>query len=261
MLSKFVAYFKTGLARLIACPSNTVAFFKAKRLVLIRAAYELSGPALVGLIWAVIALRKKDIDLYTAVSLGAAAFFFAFSMQGQFLRMDKNVRDEEHAKTTKDRLAELNRGVDDLDGLVRYLFKSLRSTKPGAPRVELSLEGLVNLLESTSFPSFFSNYRGLVLTPAFEFNWALRETATRMSLPAKASTTTLANELSEHIADRQIGERLQMLARLSDVVVRPRASGILGYIGASAVIVAFKQGIELLNSIQDGNEIEEAPWA
>jgi hypothetical protein len=54
---------------------------------------------------------------------------------------------------------------------------------------------------------------------------------------------------------------LQMIARLCDAAQRPTASNILGYVGASAVIAVFRQGIELLNSIQDRNDIQEAPWA
>jgi hypothetical protein len=107
--------------------------------------------------------------------------------------------------------------------------------------VELSLEGLVKLLESSGRFGFL--FTPTLFRPAFEFDNAMRETATRMNLPAKTSTTALASELSEHIADLQIGERLQMLARLCDAVKRPSASNILGYVGASAVIAVFKQGM------------------
>jgi hypothetical protein len=110
MINELVAYLKRHLVRLHAGLSNILPYLKTKKPVLSRAARELFVPTLVGLGWAVIALRKNDIDLYTAVSLGAAAFFFVFSMQGQFLRMDENVRDEEHAKATKVRSPNSTKG-------------------------------------------------------------------------------------------------------------------------------------------------------
>ena len=77
-------------------------FYKAWQPVVSRVAKEASLPLVIAAIWGVTVMTQKGI--IDGISAAGIAFFFILALQGQILRVAKNVRDESNAKMWTDSL-------------------------------------------------------------------------------------------------------------------------------------------------------------
>jgi hypothetical protein len=236
------------------CVKKVVAFCHSKAAVLGLLGFEVRIPLICGVIWGLINWLYPDAKSSIAsVSVGFAAFFFIFFLQGQILRMNKNVEDREQAEAMVEALAELNQRI--------YVVQrnTSKGRSPEDPRIELSIEGLADFLEKASpmtagaISPFFGSLGSSVplRAAAIDFERALREAATRLNVPASEPAAQLANELSKRITNPRIGKRLQTLVKLNNVVTRPNAAMLLGNIGVHATIAALNQGTRSLQSINN----------
>jgi hypothetical protein len=83
------------------------------RLVFRRILFEIAIPVVCGVAWGALALHQRK-TLFEAFSTGFAAFFFTFFLQGQVLRMNKNVRDELNADEVRDNFISIHEGLREL---------------------------------------------------------------------------------------------------------------------------------------------------
>jgi hypothetical protein len=71
--------------------------------VLRRIGMEVAFPAICGVAWGLIAFFNQKKSGFDSVGNGFTAFFFIFFLQGQALRVNKNIRDEDNASEFRDR--------------------------------------------------------------------------------------------------------------------------------------------------------------
>lgn len=95
--------------------SNTSVWMGQKGRVFRRILFEVMIPAVCGIVWGALALRQGK-SLFESFSTGFAAFFFIFFLQGQVLRVNKNVRDEMNADEVRESFVSIHEGLKELKG-------------------------------------------------------------------------------------------------------------------------------------------------
>lgn len=191
---------------------------KKHKRVFRRAGFELLLPTIAGIIWALIAFRKSD--LFTSVSLGGAAFFFVFSMQGQVLRMAKNVRDEDNADEWRTSFNTLQEGLAELRRQAAAQPEPPEQETP-EPMPAASEPFIVQAQNSLGHHLYYP----AVLTAAVGFEQTLRLAGENMKLDTKRPMLVIARQLGEIVKDPKLTERLVTLIRLRNGVIHPRKQG------------------------------------
>jgi hypothetical protein len=218
--------------------SKAIKWCKKHKRVFKRAGYELLLPAIAGIIWALIAVRKSD--LFASISFGGAAFFFVFSMQGQVLRMAKNVRDEDNADEWRTSFNTLHEGVEEL--------RRQRGLEPNQPEFQAHPAGFSEPFIVQAQNSLGHHlYYPAVLTAAVGFEQTLRLAAEYMKLDTKRPMSVVARELGAIVKDNKLTERLITLVRLRNGVVHPRRQGAhITRDEAELLVSSFEEGTRLL---------------
>jgi hypothetical protein len=102
---------------------------RQKQQVLRRILFEITIPAVCGIVWGGLALHQGK-TLFESFSTGFAAFFFSFFLQGQVLRVNKNVRDEMNADQFRENFVSIHEGLKELKNRRRRC----RLRRPGKKR-------------------------------------------------------------------------------------------------------------------------------
>jgi hypothetical protein len=158
-----------------------------------RILFEITIPAVSGFAWGALALHQGK-SLFESFSTGFAAFFFIFFLQGQVLRVNKNVRDEINADEVRDNFVSIHAGLLELRGKKQAETDAAAEADKEAKRLpeEFTEKGGVDIDAYDgdvlfAKPFFVEADRAFrlgalypaVLSAAVGFEHALREVATR----------------------------------------------------------------------------------
>jgi HEPN domain-containing protein len=213
---------------------------------------EVAIPVLCGLAWGILAYYQGETPFKSA-STGFAAFFFIFFLQGQVLRVAKNVGDKQNAEEWRTQFASIQDGLDQLKKqqaapATVHVPAARVKVRTHAPTVRVSNKSEY-FLESArkSFASDF--YHPAALTAAMAFEAAAREAGLRLGLPENRPMTELVRNIAAVEGDPQLEQTLLTLVRLRNNLVHPSPSSeAVSAEKAQQLIEAFADGIKRLET-------------
>src|SRR5690349_17419983 len=91
-----------------------------------RATKESVFPVIVAIGWTAYNYFSKEKNLADSLALGVSALAFTLYLQGQLLRVNKNIRDEDNYKA-------LSNNIDDLKKLIADSARQVAIPEPPAP--------------------------------------------------------------------------------------------------------------------------------
>jgi hypothetical protein len=207
-----------------------------------RIAFESALPTLAAFIWGAKALATtgKAFDALTAALI---AFPLVLYVQGQILRMAKNVRDEKDAEEFRTSFASIQQAIDEL----RSQGAPQPLPQPEQP-VPQPPEGL-NFMAQAQQLLTAGQYFPAVLVAAVGFETTARVIAREMRWDAeRVPLGRIIRELAIALPSKQDAERLETLNRLRNSVVH--AEGEVPWVQqeeAEEMVQAFSQGATTLS--------------
>jgi HEPN domain-containing protein len=176
-----------------------------------------------------------------------------FFLQGQVLRVAKNVGDKQNAEEWRTQFASIQDGLDQLKKqqaapATVHVPAARVKVRTHAPTVRVSNKSEY-FLESArkSFASDF--YHPAALTAAMAFEAAAREAGLRLGLPENRPMTELVRNIAAVEGDPQLEQTLLTLVRLRNNLVHPSPSSeAVSAEKAQQLIEAFADGIKRLET-------------
>jgi hypothetical protein len=235
--------------------TKLVDLYKKWRGVINRVAKEASLPTAAALTWGVIVGIKKD-SIIDGVSVAGIAFFFVLSLQGQILRVAKNVRDEQDTEDFRASFASIQQAIETIKA------EGLASRQP--PKVAPATDEPPIWYRSSArpIPLGFDNYLGramealekgqyyaAVLVVAVGFEHAARQAADQLGIEAdRVSLGRLLRELGRRTEEKQAMETLHSLNMLRNNLVHAedREAPWISRTQALDLIDAFRAGVGYL---------------
>lgn len=234
--------------------ANFKALYAKWQRVIFRILKEAMLPTAGAAIWgAVVGAQKHSI--IDGVSAAAIAFFFVLALQGQILRIAKNVRDEEDASDFRASFATLKEGLDELRS---------RETPINRGRARTHDSALPDLYEYRSqrpvplgYESFFmqaraaldsEQYLAAALIAAVGFEHAARQAADQLGISTeRAALGRMLREIASRTEEPNAAGFLSDLNRLrnslahgeSDIVAMTREEAV-------NVVEAFWTGVRYI---------------
>jgi hypothetical protein len=201
-----------------------------------RVAVEVWFPFIVTLGWFVLTYLQQQRSLYESAAAGAGAFFFTFFLQGQYLRMKKNVRDDQNADEWKDSFALV---IAEIRGQKAGPLVAAGAERPARFRMsgdELVGEARENLDKGSRY--------GAMLLAAVGFETSLRRFGAMFDVNPKKPLTRILTELEPVLEDSKLIARLRLLTRLRNGLVHAQfQKPTLDRADADATITAFEDGV------------------
>lgn len=235
---------------------------------------EAALPTLAGLLWGVYLYFLRP-SLADAISAFAIAFFFVVAIQGQILRVAKNVRDEVRGESFEDRLTAIEQGVERGFDSVQQGLEALREKglvteqpepeHPPETPPQQPTPAVEEILEQVNQPSVSSEQQfagakaalqmqmwyPAVLMAAVAFDRAVAETAERIGMPYSPNMHNVLRNLAatERLDLDQI-ETLQTLRKFRNSLVHSRTKNeIRSHEEAREIVDAFEAGAQMLRRI------------
>jgi hypothetical protein len=223
-------------------------WYQRRKPVIKRVWFEAWRPLIGGAFWGGLAVwsyqGKSILDSFAA---GFTAFFFLFFLQGQVLRIAKNVRDEENANELFNRFDNLQEAVEALAAQRGQVYPPTvtQGPPPTTPTTaSLLKEAKQALQQHLLYPA--------VLAAAVAYEKAVRHTAESYEVDSQRPLELLLREFRNVVRDREASDRLQILLRLRNTVVHPDDRGAqLTEQAAAEIVRDFEEGIATLKRIAD----------
>jgi hypothetical protein len=222
--------------------------YEAKKPIIGRVWYEAWRPLVLGIAWgALVVWCYQGKSLLDSFSAGFAAFFFTFFLQGQVLRVSKNVRDEDNASEFRNRFASIQEGVDAL-----RTQTAAHPQPPGHPRPVPSeatsdaFREAESLIKQARMSLANNLYYPAVLTAAVGFEHELRMAAARLDMsPNRLTLGAIIRQMVAQTSRDDMLQRLETLVRLRNGLVHPNPdSANISEAEATDIVNAFQEGIE-----------------
>ena len=223
--------------------------------VISRVAKEAALPTAAALTWGIIVGIKKD-SIIDGVSAAGIAFFFVLSLQGQILRVAKNVRDEQDTEDFRASFASIQQAIETIKA------EQLTGRQPPKPAAATDEPPIWYRPSARLIPLGFDNYLGramealengqyyaAVLVAAVGFEYAARQAADQLGITVdRASLGRLLRELGRRTEDKQAMETLNSLNMLRNSLVHAedREAPWISRIQALDLIDAFRAGVGYL---------------
>jgi hypothetical protein len=210
-----------------------------------RIAFETALPTIAAIIWGLRAYFRTG-GIFDALTAAGLAFPLVLFVQGQILRMAKNVRDEQDANEFRESFATIKEGVDE----IKRLTQITPSPQP-VPEIQTTVRAASeDLMAEAKIAVARGLYTSGALAAAVEFERQLRALAQSIELNTQRPLTRVADELAGRTADKDLWLQLRSLVRMRNSLVhlRPREDKI-DRAEAEQIIQAFQSGIEWLKSL------------
>jgi hypothetical protein len=227
--------------------------------LLFRIFREVWLPLLCGAVWAVIAFHNGK-SAFDSFSTFGATFFFVFFLQGQVLRISKNLRDETNANEFKDSFASIHQALDEI--------RKQRAAEPrprGRRRTTDSTITKWVTPEKATFDRakyYFDEAASAidngflypaVLVAATGFENVLRETGKQFSLDARKPVRLIIQEIGARLDNADLTKQLLLLLRLRNTLVHEQDSSRPKNVDeAQSIVGAFEDGICKLDATTRG---------
>ena len=206
---------------------------------------EVAFPGLCGIAWGLIAYYQGKTP-FESISTGFAAFFFIFFLQGQVLRIAKNVGDKQNADEWRDSFATLKEGIEELkrQQAAHPERPAQEPASPAAPTQELIDEARI-LLKG-------GHHYAAALTAAAAFEQITRRGAARMNVDPTAPLSQLVRSIAYAAKDGYLQERLLTLVRLRNNLV---------HLKHNTPSLTAEESEQLVDGFDDGiYQVERASW-
>jgi hypothetical protein len=194
--------------------------------VIKRVLKEAAPPACSAVAWGLYVYSQKHA-VVDGISAAGIAFFFVLALQGQILRVGKNVRDEDRGEEVIDHLQSMRQSIAELQrlGLATHASASSPSGIPEPPPGYIESTRTVPL----GFTYFLQqahaaiesglSYAG-VLVAAVGFEYAARRCAEQLGIdPERKGLAPIVRELGRRTENKQATETLDALNRLRNSLV------------------------------------------
>lgn len=210
-------------------------------------------PAVLGTCWFIFA-RFQGKNFYDSSAAAAWLFFFAFFLQGQFLRIRKNVNDEDNNAEQRTSLREIRDLVRQL-GPVQPTEAAPFDGPPPQEALPANQEQL-HRQENDFFGSdrYFAEanealehglHNSAALTAAVAFDHVLRDGAREYNIDDKTARG-IVRRLALRTESNKIEKRLNLLLSLRNKLVHPKSfEGPLSEQEARELVRMFEEGVEL----------------
>jgi hypothetical protein len=203
---------------------------------------EVAIPALCGIAWGVIAYYQGKTP-FESISTGFAAFFFIFFLQGQVLRVAKNVSDKQNADEWRSSFASLKEGLDEL----RKQPHIPPTEPPVVPEPPGPWAGLIGEAHASLENQ---NYYAAVLAAAAAFEQAVRKCAVTDNIEPKVPLSQLVRSIAYAAKDKYAQDRLLTLVRLRNNLMHPNQEvSQLSAQETTELLDGFEDGIYLLDHL------------
>jgi hypothetical protein len=245
------------------------AWYEAKKPVVQRVWFEAWRPLIPAVIWAVaVVWWYQGKSLLDSFSAGFTAFFFIFFLQGQVLRVHKNVEDKKNADRWDDSFASIQQALVALrqqpSSLSPIVSSSHRSVEIPTPPIAFDVRDDIGSARAVREDLFRSRayfrqartaldhklYYPAILAAAVGFEHALRQTAKIIGLDRRSNLGLVIAELAKRSKNKNIEGELRVLLRLRNGLVHGETHVSLSdYSEAENVIRAFEHGIDYLEAL------------
>jgi hypothetical protein len=227
-----------------------------------RVLFEAALPFLVGIAWGVaVGLQKKS--WFDGISAFGIAFFFVLALQGQILRINKNVRDEEHATDVRSSFASIKQALDAIlkQGLAEPSPGQAQEAPPRPPPDLAQFRERIAEARAVSEDAFGSRaflrqaWQALeqelpyaaATTAAIAFERALRDSARFLGIDTRRPLGAVIAELARQAEMPDLLERLGTLVRVRNGLVHPEGDLLkMDRAEAEQMVRAFSNGIDYL---------------
>jgi hypothetical protein len=233
-----------------------VEFFAQHKRVISRLIRDASLPTCAGVLWGLAAGIQKH-SVIDGISAASIAFFLILSLQNQFFRVERAVRDEDDANEFRSSFASIRQAIAELQaqGI------PVHQLAPGPAQIH-EVEPPVGYIHSTrpiplGFNSFLvqarraietDQYYAAILLAAVGFEFAAREAGRQLGLDSdRAILGRLVRELGRRTESRKAMETLNTLTKLRNGIVH--AEKEMPWVSreqAEDLISAFTRGAEYL---------------
>ena len=242
-------------------------WYEAKKPVVQRVWFEAWRPLIPAVIWAVaVVWWYQGKSLLDSFSAGFTAFFFIFFLQGQVLRVHKNVEDKKNAERWDNSFASIQQALEALQqqpSSLSPIVSSRHSSEdetatPWTTSDTMEDIGTARAVREDLFRSraYFNQARSAleqklyypaILSAAVGFEHALRQTAKIIGLDRRSNLGLVIVELAKRSKNKNIEGELRVLLRLRNGLVHGETHVSLSdYSEAEKVIRAFENGTEFL---------------
>jgi len=215
---------------------------------------EVWFPFLAAAVWAILAL-KSGKSPFDSFSTFGATFFFIFFLQGQVLRISKNLRDENNANEFRDNFASIH---EALDAIKRQAQPQPQTHPVGRRRTTdsaYSKRVRPEAIDQDTKYYFDEAARAIdngflypaTLVAATGFEHALREIGKRFKYDARKPIRTVIEELGTRLDKPELTKQLLLLMRLRNTLIHEQAlSRPKNVEEAQSIVRAFEDGLSKL---------------
>ena len=215
----------TRASRVRGAMAKLKAFWQEWRRVLWRLCKEMTLPILIGIVWglAVGTTNKSWLEGFSAAGIG---FFFVLALQGQFLRITKNVRDDARSERYLDHFASLEQGISALQTIIRPVTPvpataETPTTEQLEPHTDNFVPAWMQDFASADAALMRGMFRPATVMAALGFEKALEDAAERAGFRPHRTPTMLLRDLRGILTDDEAHE-LDTLRRLRNNIVHVR---------------------------------------
>jgi hypothetical protein len=223
-----------------------------------RIAFETALPTLTAVVWFVKNFIASTGTLFGALTAAGLAFTAALYVQGQVLRMAKNVRDERDAdefrnsfESIRQAIAELNRkptssSVEEGYVVAREIDHSLLKETRAALKPEKRFDGdEANRALDTGL------YQSAAVMSGIEFERFIRETAERLGIERSLTLIRVVGLLAHILGDKELTNELRTLVRLRNTIVHESSGMDISEKDARQITSRFNRAIGQIQRIID----------
>jgi hypothetical protein len=213
---------------------------------------EIAIPAACGAVWGLLAYNQGKTSFESA-STGFAAFFFIFFLQGQVLRVAKNVSDKQNADEWRSSFASIQEGLNSLKKAesgnitINVPAGELRVTPHPPTASTAPTSHSADLFEQARrmFGSDFFQQSAIAAAMAFET--AARNAGARHGLPPNKPMTEMVRQIATLEGNKQLEEELLTLVRLRNSLMHSTSRDPITGDKAQELIDAFERGAKRLD--------------
>jgi hypothetical protein len=187
---------------------------------------EATLPACAAVAWGFYVYSQKH-TVVDAISSAGIAFFFVIALQGQILRVGKNVRDEDRGEEVIEHLQSMRQSIAELQslGLAPHAPASQPLRKPEPPpgyipSLRVVPLGFTYFLQQAHAAVESGHSYAGVLVAAVGFEYAVRRCAEQLGIdPERKGLAPLVRELGRRTENKLAIETLNALNRLRNSLV------------------------------------------
>ena len=184
-------------------------------------------------------------------AVGFTAFFFLFFLQGQVLRVSKNVRDEDNTNELFNRFDTLHEALGALAAQRSEDYPPTITQEPPPPSTPTAALPLIDQARRAVNEGFLYP---AVLLASIAFEQAVRIAAAALEIDTRRPLSFLVREIGIRLQGRGMSKELEILVRLRNSLVHPTGKTTqLDQVEAGELVENFALSIEWLRRVASGN--------